>query len=74
MGRKSKQHSIKAEPSVLGQEDKLIADLIEQRKIQQEALTKIMDSMDSMLAQLNYSTSRLLDKGNAKRLSKKENS
>jgi hypothetical protein len=68
MGRKAKQQqTTKADSEVLRQEDKLIADLIEQRKLQQEALTKIMESMDSMIEQLNYSTARLLDKGNPKR-------
>ncbi len=68
MGRKTKRLPVnKADASHARQDDRLIIDLIEQRKIQQEALTKIMDSMDAVIAQLNHSTSRLLDKGNTKR-------
>jgi len=68
MGRKTKHPQASKTDSVIsGLEDRLITDLIEKRKLQQEALTKIMDSMDSMLAQMNYSTARLLEKGNTKR-------
>lgn len=71
MGKKTKRLSVhKDESGLREQEDKFINDLIEKRKVQQEALTKIIDSMDSMIAQLNYSTARLLDKGNSKRTSK----
>lgn len=67
MRRKTKQPSSKSDSGSQEQADKLITDLIEQRKIQQEALTKIMDSMDSMIAQLNHSTANLLSKSNTKR-------
>ena len=71
MGKKSKRlQANKVEPDLRGQDDKLITDLIERRKLQQDALNKIMDSMDSLIAQLNHSTSTLLNKSNSKRISR----
>ena len=72
MGKKAVHLSASKKESGLQrkQDDKVIKDLIAKRKLQQEALTKIMDSMDSVLSQLNHSTARLLEKGNSKRLPK----
>ena len=71
MGKKTKRLlANKNESGLQAKEDKFITDLIEKRKLQQDALTKIMDSMDSLIAELNNSTASLIDKGNPKRISK----
>jgi hypothetical protein len=71
MGKKANPLSISKEPGIQrNQEDKVINDLIKKRKLQQEALTKIMTSMDVVIERLNHSTTELLNGNNKKRLPK----